>query len=111
MRLNRVVQEVPPSGIRRFFDLVSQMEDVISLGVGEPDFATPWRIREAAIYAIERGRTTYTSNAGLPELRALISADIANRYGVHYDSASEVIVTAGVSEGLDLALRTILNPG
>lgn len=109
--LNRVVEHTPPSGIRQFFDVASQMEDVISLGVGEPDFVTPWRIREAAVHAIECGYTTYTSNAGLPELRELVGAHVFGRYGVRYSPADEILVTAGVSEGLDLALRAILNPG
>jgi aminotransferase len=106
-----VVESVPPSGIRRFFDIVSQMEDVISLGVGEPDFVTPWRIREAAIYSIERGFTTYTSNYGLLELRQAIARHLDATYGVEYSPTNEVLVTVGVSEGLDLALRAILNPG
>jgi aminotransferase len=109
--LNQVVTATPPSGIRRFFDIATQMEDVISLGVGEPDFVTPWRIREAAIYAIERGQTTYTSNSGLLPLRQQIGAHLFGRYGVRYDPATEIIATVGVSEGLDLALRTLLNPG
>jgi aminotransferase len=109
--LNHVIAATPPSGIRRFFDVAQKMEDVISLGVGEPDFVTPWRIREAAIYAIERGRTTYTSNAGLPELRESICAHLFGRYGVRYDPASEVVITVGVSEALDLSLRVLLNPG
>jgi aminotransferase len=109
--LNHVVTATPPSGIRRFFDIATQMEDVISLGVGEPDFVTPWRIREAAIYAIERGQTTYTSNSGLLPLRQQIGAHLFGRYGVQYNPANEIIMTVGVSEGLDLALRTILNPG
>src|SRR3954447_4311769 len=108
--LNQVVTATPPSGIRRFFDIATQMEDVISLGIGEPDFVTPWRIREAAIYAIERGYTTYTSNSGLPELRKLISGHIHNHYSVLYEPDSEIIVTVGVSEGMDLALRALLNP-
>jgi aminotransferase len=111
MRLNRVVQAAPPSGIRRFFDIVSQMEDVISLGVGEPDFVTPWRIREAAIYSIEKGYTTYTSNWGLLELRQSVAAYLDRQYGVEYNPQNEVLITVGVSEGLDLALRAILNPG
>lgn len=110
-RVARRVQSLAPSGIRRFFDLISGMERVISLGVGEPDFATPWRIREAAIHSIERGHTHYTSNYGLPELRRAIAGDMARRYGVAYDPASEVLVTVGVSEGLDLAMRAILDPG
>ncbi|MGC8666576.1 MAG: aminotransferase class I/II-fold pyridoxal phosphate-dependent enzyme [Chthonomonadales bacterium] len=109
--LNRVVTATPPSGIRRFFDVASRMKDVISLGVGEPDFVTPWRIREAAIYSIERGYTTYTSNAGLPELRELVSAHLEALYDVSYDPYEEIVITVGVSEGLDLALRTLLNPG
>lgn len=111
MRLNRVVQEIPPSGIRRFFDIVSQMEDVISLGVGEPDFVTPWRIREAAIYSLEKGYTTYTSNWGLLELRQAVAAYLDRHYGVEYNPQNEVLITVGVSEGLDLALRAVLNPG
>lgn len=110
-RVSRVVEAIPPSGIRRFFDIVSQMEDVISLGVGEPDFVTPWRIREAAIYSIERGYTQYTSNWGLLELRQEIARLLDRRYGVEYRAEGEVLVTVGVSEGLDLALRAILNPG
>ena len=78
--LNSVIAACPPSGIRRFFDIAAEMDDVISLGVGEPDFVTPWRVREAGIYALEHGYTTYTSNAGLPQLRELISADLATRY-------------------------------
>ncbi len=109
--LNEVVAACPPSGIRRFFDIAGQMQDVISLGVGEPDFVTPWRIREAGIYALEHGHTTYTSNAGLPQLRDLICADIRRRYGVGYDPDRQCLITAGVSEGLDLALRVLLNPG
>ncbi len=105
------VQAIPPSGIRRFFDLISRLDNVISLGVGEPDFATPWHIREAAIDALERGYTMYTANAGLPELRQAIAAHLARRYGVAYDPESEIVVTVGVSEGLDLALRAVLDPG
>lgn len=109
--LNTTIESVPPSGIRRFFDIAAEMDDVISLGVGEPDFVTPWRIREAGIYALEHGYTTYTGNAGLPRLRELICADLASRYDAHYDPATECLVTSGVSEGLDLALRVLLNPG
>lgn len=111
MRISRVLQSIPPSGIRRFFDIVSQMEDVISLGVGEPDFVTPWRIREAAIYSLEHGYTQYTSNWGLLELREEIARLLDRRYGVEYRPEGEIVVTVGVSEGLDLALRAILNPG
>ncbi len=110
-RINKVVEGLPPSGIRRFFDIVSQMEDVISLGVGEPDFVTPWRIRDAAIYSLERGFTQYTSNWGLLELRREIAKMLDRRFGVEYRAEGEVLVTVGVSEGLDLALRAILNPG
>lgn len=109
--LNHVVAATPPSGIRRFFDVAQLMEDVISLGVGEPDFITPWRIREAAIYGIEHGSTTYTSNAGLPKLREAICAHLFGRYGVRYDPGLETVITVGVSEGLDLTLRALLNPG
>ncbi|NMI02005.1 aminotransferase class I/II-fold pyridoxal phosphate-dependent enzyme [Pseudonocardia acidicola] len=109
--LNEVIAACPPSGIRRFFDIAAEMDDVISLGVGEPDFVTPWRIREAGIYALEHGYTTYTSNAGLPELRRLICGDLARRYDAHYAWDSECLITTGVSEGLDLTLRVLLNPG
>ena len=109
--LNDVIAACPPSGIRRFFDIAAEMDDVISLGVGEPDFVTPWRIREAGIYALEHGYTTYTSNAGLPELRRLICAELATRYDADYAWDTECLITTGVSEGLDLALRVLLNPG
>ncbi|MFC4950832.1 aminotransferase class I/II-fold pyridoxal phosphate-dependent enzyme [Pseudonocardia sp. GCM10023141] len=109
--LNSVIAACPPSGIRRFFDIAAEMEDVISLGVGEPDFVTPWRVREAGIYALEHGYTTYTSNAGLPKLRELICDDLAKRYGADYAPVDECLITTGVSEGLDLALRVLLNPG
>lgn len=109
--LNGVITACPPSGIRRFFDIAAEMEDVISLGVGEPDFVTPWRVREAGIFALEHGYTTYTSNAGLPQLRELICADLATRYGTAYDPRDECLITTGVSEGLDLALRVLLDPG
>jgi aminotransferase len=109
--LNAVIAACPPSGIRRFFDIAAEMEDVISLGVGEPDFVTPWRVREAGIYALEHGYTTYTSNAGLPRLRELICADLASRYDVGYAPSDECLITTGVSEGLDLALRVLLDPG
>ena len=109
--LNRVVAACPPSGIRRFFDIAASMDDVISLGVGEPDYVTPWRVREAGIEALERGLTTYTSNAGLPELRDAICEDLDRRYGVSYRPDGECLITSGVSEGLDLALRVLLEPG
>jgi aminotransferase len=111
LRLSQAVEAVPPSGIRQFFDVVSRMEDVISLGVGEPDFGTAWRVREAAIYGLERGRTTYTSNSGLLELRRAISGALSQRYGLQYDPEQEILITVGVSQGLDLALRALLDPG
>ena len=111
MRISGKVKSLPVSGIRKFFDIVSQMDDVISLGVGEPDFTTPWRIREACIYSLEKGYTTYTSNYGLLELRKLISADIQRRFGISYDPETQILVTVGVSEAIDLALRAILEPG
>lgn len=109
--LNPAVVACPPSGIRRFFDIAASMEDVISLGVGEPDYATPWRIREAGIFALESGLTTYTSNAGLLELREAICADLDRRHGLSYRPTDECLITAGVSEGLDLALRALLAAG
>ena len=105
------VSSLAPSGIRKFFDLLSTMDDVISLGVGEPDFVTPWRIREAAIYSLEKGYTMYTSNYGLLELRKEISGYLSNRYNLSYDPTNQVLVTVGVSQGLDIAMRTILDPG
>lgn len=111
MKLARTVEAIPPSGIRRFFDVASRMDDVISLAVGESDFGAAWRVREAAIYGLERGRTTYTANSGLLELRQAISAELRRRYGLEYDPATEILVTVGVSEGLDLALRALLDPG
>lgn len=100
-----------PSGIRKFFDLVSEMDDVISLGVGEPDFDTPWHIREEGIYSLEKGRTYYTSNAGLMELREEISSYTKRKYKAEYDPKSEILVTVGGSEAIDLAMRAMLNPG
>ncbi len=105
------VRDIPRSGIRDFFEIVQSMDDVISLGIGEPDFATPWHIREAAIYSLERGRTGYSSNLGLPRLRRAIAAYVADHFGVHYEPLSEVLVSVGVSEAIDLALRALLNPG
>ncbi|HEY1792576.1 MAG TPA: aminotransferase class I/II-fold pyridoxal phosphate-dependent enzyme [Opitutaceae bacterium] len=107
----RHVAGIPKSGIRDFFEIVSKMKNVISLGIGEPDFDTPWHIREAAIYALEKGKTHYTSNLGLLELRRSISAYVEKGYGVGYNPEDEVIVTVGVSEAIDLALRALLNPG
>jgi aminotransferase len=111
MKIARSVAAIPPSGIRRFFDVVSQMDDVISLGVGEPDFGTAWRVREAAIYGLERGRTTYTANSGLLELRQAVAGHLRQRYELAYDPEAEILITVGVSEALDLALRALLNPG
>ena len=105
------VSAIPKSGIRDFFEVVQSMTDVISLGIGEPDYVTPWRIREAAIFALEKGKTGYTSNLGLPRLRQSIASYLSRRYQVQYDPQREVLVTVGVSEALDLALRAIVNPG
>jgi aminotransferase len=105
------VSAIPKSGIRDFFEVVQSMTDVISLGIGEPDYVTPWRIREAAIFALEKGKTGYTSNLGLPRLRESIGSYLSRRYHVDYDPKREVLVTVGVSEALDLALRAIVNPG
>ena len=110
-RVAERVASVPPSGIRAFFELVIGRDDVISLGVGEPDFPTPWRIREAAMYRINRGETSYTSNSGLLSLRRSISRYLAERFDVQRDPVDEILVTVGVSEGLDLALRATLNHG
>lgn len=109
--LSKTALEVPFSGIRRFFDIAASMQDVVSLGVGEPDFVTPWSVREAAIYSLERGQTTYTSNYGLLELRREISRYLNKRYKIEYNPEGEILVTVGVSEGLDLAMRVLLNPG
>ncbi|MFB6244322.1 MAG: pyridoxal phosphate-dependent aminotransferase [Halobaculum sp.] len=105
------VERVPPSGIRRFFELAEERDDVISLGVGEPDVSAPWAAREAAITALERGRTSYTANRGRRDLRVAIAADCAERRGVEYDPDEEVLVTAGASEGIDLACRALIDPG
>ncbi|ADJ26328.1 aminotransferase class I and II [Dehalogenimonas lykanthroporepellens BL-DC-9] len=110
-RTSERVRAIKPSGIRKFFDLLSGMEGAISLGVGEPDYATPWHIREAAIFALEHGRTMYTSNSGTPELRREIARYLAATHELEYDWKSELLVTVGVSEGLDLAARAVLDPG
>ena len=109
--LSPKVQALKPSGIRKFFDLLDEMKDAVSLTVGQPDFVTPWHIREAAIESLERGKTYYTSNSGLAELRSEISKYQKRRFGLEYDPQSEVIVTIGGSEAIDLALRTIVCPG
>ena len=102
---------IPPSGIRRFFDIAQTMEDVISLGVGEPDFVTPWCVCEASIYSIEQGSTAYTSNKGTPQLRGAISRYLDTRFGVNYNTDEEIIVTCGVSEAADIAIRAVVDPG
>ena len=107
---DRIV-EIKPSGIRKFFDIVSEMEDAISLGVGEPDFDTPWHIRDEGIYSLEKGRTFYTSNAGLKELKIEISKYLDRKYGMKYNYNNEIMVTVGGSEGIDMALRAMLDPG
>src|ERR1043166_2040107 len=107
----RHVRDIPRSGIRDFFEVVQNVPDVVSLGIGEPDFVTPWHIREAAIYALEKGRTGYTSNLGLLRLRQTIAGYVEKRFGLSYDPLTEIIITVGVSEGMDIALRAILNPG
>ena len=109
--LNRVVKAMPPSGIRKFFDLVSEMEGAISLGVGEPDFVTPWHVREACIYSLESGNTHYTSNKGMPELRETICDSVRSDLGLDYNPSEQILITTGVSEAVDLAFRATLNPG
>ena len=105
------VRNMPPSGIRKYFDLINEMEDVISLGVGEPDFVTPWNVREAGIYSLEMGETHYSSNAGFIELREEISKYLERRYNLKYNPKDEILVTVGGSEGIDLALRALVGPG
>ncbi len=106
-----VVSALPPSGIRKFFDIAAEMKDAISLGVGEPDFTTPWSIREAGIYSLEKGQTHYTANSGLIELREAICDYNDRKFGVKYDPKTEVLVTVGGSEAIDLMVRTVVNPG
>ncbi|MBQ4212352.1 MAG: aminotransferase class I/II-fold pyridoxal phosphate-dependent enzyme, partial [Selenomonas sp.] len=110
-RLSPAVNAIAPSGIRKFFDIAAQMDDVISLGVGEPDFVTPWSIRESCVYGLEQGYTSYTANRGMPELRQEIVNLFKRRYDVDYDYNTDVLVTVGVSEALDIAMRAILTPG
>jgi aminotransferase len=110
-RIASHVSGIPRSGIRDFFEIVQTMKDVVSLGIGEPDFVTPWHIREAAIYSLEKGRTGYTSNLGSPRLRRSISKYVERHFSVAYNPHDEIIVTVGVSEAIDLALRALLNPG
>ena len=108
--LSKIMTDIKPSGIRKFFDIVSEMKDAISLGVGEPDFDTPWHIREEGIYSLERGRTFYTSNAGLKELKIEISNYLKRKINVEYDYNHEIMVTVGGSEAIDLAMRAMLDP-
>lgn len=110
-KLSLKAKAIPPSGIRKFFDIVTEMEDVVSLGVGEPDFDTPWHIREEGIYSLEKGKTFYTSNSGLKELRVEICHYLKRRFDLSYSPLTETLVTVGGSEGIDLALRAMLNPG
>ena len=109
--ISQRVKAIPASGIRKYFDLINKLEGVISLGVGEPDFVTPWHISEAGIYAVEKGYTMYTSNYGVIELREEISRHLRDRYGLEYDPNTEILVTSGSSEALDLAMRAIVDPG
>jgi aminotransferase len=110
-RIASHVRAIPRSGIRDFFEIVQSMKEVISLGIGEPDFVTPWHIREAAVYSLEKGKTGYTSNLGSPRLRRSIAAYVEKHFSVGYNPHDEIIVTVGVSEAIDLALRALLNPG
>jgi aminotransferase len=110
-RISPTVRSIPPSGIRRFFDIAAEMDDVISLGVGEPDFVTPWSIRESCVYGLEKGYTSYTANRGMPELREEIVHHYEENYDISYDTKTQVLVTVGVSEALDLALRAVISPG
>jgi aminotransferase len=110
-RLNATVRDIPRSGIRDFFDIVTSMKDVISLGIGEPDFDTPWHVRESTVFALERGATHYTSNLGYLELRRALSKYVTRVFGTEYNPDTEILITVGVSEALDLALRALLNPG
>src|SRR5436853_1808644 len=105
------VRAIPRSGIRDFFEVVQGLKDVISLGVGEPDFVTPWHIREAAIYALERGKTSYTSNLGLLKLREAIAVSLRKNFGIAYDPKREILIAVGVSEAMDIAFRAVINPG
>ena len=109
--LSKVITEIQPSGIRKFFDIVTEMKDAISLGVGEPDFDTPWHVRDEGIYSMEKGRTFYTSNAGLKELKEEISSYLNRKYGLKYDPKGQIMVTVGGSEAIDIAMRAMLDPG
>lgn len=109
--IRKNISEMPPSGIRKYFDLINEMKDAISLGIGEPDFITPWGVREAGIYSLEKGHTHYSSNAGFIELRRGIAAYLKRKYDLEYDPRNEMVVTVGASEGIDLALRALAGPG
>ncbi|MBQ3029944.1 MAG: aminotransferase class I/II-fold pyridoxal phosphate-dependent enzyme [Agathobacter sp.] len=109
--LSKTITEIKPSGIRKFFDIAAEMDDVISLGVGEPDFDTPWHVRDEGIYSLEKGRTSYTSNAGLKELKEEIAKFLKRRYDLTYDPNKEMLVTVGGSEGIDICMRAMLDPG
>ena len=109
--LNNTIRTIQPSGIRKFFDIVHEMKDAISLGVGEPDFDTPWHIRDEGIYSLEKGKTHYTSNAGLKELKMEIDRYLTRHYGISYDCEHEIMVTVGGSEAIDAAMRAMLDPG
>lgn len=109
--INKVVSSMPPSGIRKFFDVAAEMKDCISLGVGEPDFVTPWHIRDEGIYSLEKGHTHYTSNSGLKELRVEICRYMDRRFSLKYDPLSQVVVTVGGSEAIDLFCRSVISPG
>lgn len=109
--IRKEVRKMPPSGIRKYFDLINEMDDVVSLGVGEPDFVTPWNIREAGIYSLEQGETHYSSNAGFVELRNEISRYLLRRFDLNYNPDNEILVTVGGSEGIDIALRALVGPG
>ncbi|MDD6381081.1 MAG: aminotransferase class I/II-fold pyridoxal phosphate-dependent enzyme [Lachnospiraceae bacterium] len=109
--VSKQIQEIKPSGIRKFFDIVNTMDDAISLGVGEPDFDTPWRVRDEAIYSLEQGRTFYTSNAGLMELKVAVAEYLDRKYDLHYDPKTEMMMTVGGSEAIDIGLRAMLDPG
>ncbi len=109
--ISQKIKDVPPSGIRKYFDLINEMKDAISLGIGEPDFVTPWNVREAGIYSLEKGHTHYSSNAGFIELREEIATYVKRKYALEYDPKSQILVTVGGSEGIDIALRTLVGPG
>ena len=109
--LSDKVKIIQPSGIRKFFDIVTEMKDAISLGVGEPDFVTPWHIREAGIFSLERGSTHYTSNSGIVELRQEIAGYLKRKFQLEYDYSSQILVTVGGSEAIDICIRSLVNPG